>query len=279
MPSIEAVLKQATQRLSDQHDNPRLDAEVLLCHLLGKDRSYLRAWPEAELTAEQQQTFDVFIARRARGEPVAHITGEREFWSLPLQVSADTLIPRPETELLVELALEKIPADAPWRIADLGTGSGAIALALASERPHSQFMAVDQSEQALAVAKANAQALALRNVTFRHGSWLEPIAESLDLIVSNPPYIPEQDPHLGQGDVRFEPRSALASGPDGLNDIRIIIEQSLKALRPGGWLLIEHGYDQGKAVAQLLSAASYRSVATQKDWQGHPRVSLGQCPP
>lgn len=279
MARIETLLEDAIQQFVDS-DSPRLDAEILLAHALHKPRSYLRAFAEVEVDAESEQAFLLLVARRVAGEPVAHLTGEREFWSLPLQVSADTLIPRPDTELLVEQALERIPTDANWHIADLGTGSGAIALAIASERPRCHIVACDISTAALAVAQANAQQLKLNNVEFRHSDWCSALAddEQFKMIVTNPPYIPAADPHLQQGDVRFESRLALVSGEDGLDAIRLILDQCKQHLISSGWLLIEHGYDQGPQLRELFTAAGYTSPKTLQDNGQNDRLSLAQLP-
>lgn len=274
---IATALRQASTRLQQLSDSPRLDAELLLCHVLGQSRAYLFTWPERVLTAEQLQALEEVLRRREGGEPVAHILGRREFWSLELAVSADTLIPRPETELLVEAALARIPLDAAWDIADLGTGSGAIALAIASERPHCRITAVERSEAALALARENGRRLELANVAFVAGSWFEPLrGRRFEMILSNPPYIPQQDPHLQRGDVRFEPLTALASGADGLEDIRHIIANAPDHLGAPGWLLLEHGYDQGAKVAALLRQRGFRAVEELADLQGHGRVALGR---
>lgn len=276
---IRQHLSEATARLQGVSDTPRLDAELLLCHILSVTRTYLFTWPERELVPEQVSRFAVLLARREAGEPVAHILGEREFWSLSLKVNASTLIPRPETELLVEAALARVPADATWEIADLGTGSGAIALAVASERPGCRITAVERSEAALVVARENAARHGLSNVEFLQGSWYEPLhGRRFHLILSNPPYIRADDPHLGQGDVRFEPVTALASGANGLDDIRHLIAGAADHLEPGGWLLLEHGYDQGEAVCGLLCAAGFSAVMDLADLQGHGRVALGHAP-
>lgn len=278
--NIEQALGQLAADFSTHSDSPRLDAELLLCRVLDRPRSYLYTWPERELNSEQQAQLESLAERRRRGEPIAHILGEREFWSLPLKISSATLIPRPETELLVETALAHIQPGHPATIADLGTGSGAIALALASERPLSRIVAVEQSPEALAIAQANARQLGLDNIVFRHGSWFAPLnGQRFDLILSNPPYLREDDPHLQQGDVRHEPRTALVSGADGLDDLRTIIRQAPAHLLPGGWLILEHGYDQGAAVAALLQAAGFSEVAELKDLQGHDRVGIGRWMP
>lgn len=271
---IRTALEWGRSRL-EHSDTPRLDAEILLCHLLEKPRSYLYTWPDRVLSYDQLSAYRTLIQRRETGEPVAHITGQREFWSLMLKVTVDTLIPRPETELLVEKALQRLP-DAPCSLADLGTGTGAIALALASERPDCRVTAVDRSEAALAVARENAGQHGLR-VEFLQGSWFEPLAgRRFDLIVSNPPYVCEEDRHLQQGDVRYEPRTALSAGADGLDDIRRIVAAAPEHLHPGGWLLLEHGYDQGHAVRALLNDRGYTGLETFCDLAGKERVTIGQ---
>lgn len=277
LPSIELALAGASGALAGVSETPRLDAEVLLCHVLQKPRVFLYTWPERVLTDEEHAQFQALVARRAAGEPVAHLTGIREFWSLSLQVTPETLIPRPETELLVEEALRRIPADAPCAVADLGTGSGAIALAIASERPKCSVLAVDRSAEALAVAESNARTLALANVEFVQGDWCTPLeGMHFQVIVSNPPYIAIGDVHLQQGDVRFEPPSALVSGEKGLDAIRHIISCAKSHLEQGGWLLLEHGYDQGPAVRRLLRQAGYRAVTGCRDALGHQRVAVGR---
>jgi release factor glutamine methyltransferase len=274
--NITHTLQQIAERLDTVSDSARLDAELLLCQVLGRPRSYLYTWPEYELDEAQAEALEKLVERRLGGEPVAHILGRREFWSLELAVSADTLIPRPETELLVEAALARIPEQADWSVADLGTGSGAIALAIASERPNCRVTAVERSAGALEVAKQNASRLGLSNVEFLQGEWFAPLAgRRFQVILSNPPYIPESDPHLSRGDLRFEPRSALAAGPDGLDDIRQLVSGAPAFLCPPGWLLLEHGYDQGTAVTGLLGDAGYTEVADLADLQGHGRVAVG----
>ncbi|WP_421332978.1 peptide chain release factor N(5)-glutamine methyltransferase [Aeromonas sp. 603607] len=264
-------------------ESPRADADVLLCHLLGCRRSYLMTWPERELDAAQQATLQGWLARRLNGEPIAHLVGEREFWSLPLKVSPATLIPRPDTEVLVEQALTRIP-QGPCAVLDLGTGTGAIALALKSERPEVDVWAVDRMADAAALARENSAALGLP-IEVRDGSWFEPLGEPdrdeaprFAVIVSNPPYIDGADPHLEQGDVRFEPRSALVADDAGLADIRHIVAHAPAYLLPDGWLLLEHGWDQGEAVRQLLRDGGYREVATVRDYGDNDRVTLGLCP-
>ncbi|MCE9847607.1 peptide chain release factor N(5)-glutamine methyltransferase [Aeromonas allosaccharophila] len=264
-------------------ESPRADADVLLCHLLDCRRSYLMTWPERELDAAQQATLQEWLARRLNGEPIAHLVGEREFWSLPLKVSPATLIPRPDTEVLVEQALTRIP-QGPCAVLDLGTGTGAIALALKSERPEVDVWAVDRMADAAALARENSAALGLP-IEVRDGSWFEPLGEPdrdktprFAVIVSNPPYIDGADPHLEQGDVRFEPRSALVADDAGLADIRHIVAHAPAYLLTDGWLLLEHGWAQGEAVRQLLRDGGYREVATVRDYGDNDRVTLGLCP-
>ncbi|MFU1544152.1 peptide chain release factor N(5)-glutamine methyltransferase [Aeromonas veronii] len=264
-------------------ESPRADADVLLCHLLGCRRSYLMTWPERELDAAQQAILQGWLARRLNGEPIAHLVGEREFWSLPLKVSPATLIPRPDTEVLVEQALTRIP-QGPCAVLDLGTGTGAIALALKSERPEIDVWAVDRMADAAALARENSATLGLP-IEVRDGSWFEPLGEPdrdntprFAVIVSNPPYIDGADPHLEQGDVRFEPRSALVADDAGLADIRHIVAHAPAYLLTDGWLLLEHGWDQGEAVRQLLRDGGYREVATVRDYGDNDRVTLGLCP-
>lgn len=273
--TLRQLLTEAVAHLPDADtDSARLDAEVLLCHLLGCNRAHLRAWPERELDAGQTAAYRDLIARRADGEPVAYLTGRREFWSLDLRVTPATLIPRPDTETLVEQALAFIPADAQWAVADLGTGSGAIALALALERPHCRVVATDLSAAALEVARDNAARHRIGNAEFRLGPWFAPLAgERFQLIVSNPPYVRADDPHLGHGDVRFEPLSALTSGTDGLDAIRQLVAGAAHHLAPGGRLLLEHGYDQAAAVRELLQNHGYTDVMGWRDGAGVERVS------
>jgi release factor glutamine methyltransferase len=268
------MLRRATERLAANSPTPKLDAEVLLMHAADLTRSALITRVREPLAPAAEQRFLAVLERRARGEPVAYLTGEREFWSLMLTVTPDTLIPRPETELLVEIALAKIPPDAAWTIADLGTGSGAIALALAKERPRCRVLATDNSPAALAVARTNAARHGLSNVEFRAGAWLEPLADlQFDLIASNPPYVAEGDPHLCEGDARFEPRQALVAGNDGLDAIRQISASAVARLRADGWLLLEHGFDQALAIRALLEAQHYRAIVAHTDLAGHPRVT------
>jgi len=273
MLTVAEALARAPE-LADVSDSSRLDLELLLCDLLDKPRSWLFTWPDAQLTEAQVARFEQLLARRLQGEPVAHLLGYRDFWTLRLKVSPDTLIPRPDTETLVEQALAHLPA-APARVADLGTGTGAIALALASERPQWQLVATDLHLGAVALARENAAANGLDNVEIVPGSWCEPLQGHFDMIVSNPPYIDPEDPHLQQGDVRFEPLSALTAEDKGMADIRTIAEQARTCLRTGGWLLFEHGYDQGMSVRACLQALGYTQVATVRDLGDNDRVTLG----
>jgi release factor glutamine methyltransferase len=277
---IDALLAQASQALEAVSDSAQLDAQLLLAHCLQKPRSYLFTWPEHTVSEEQLACFTQLLAHRVQGRPIAHLLGEREFWGLALKVTPDTLIPRPDTEVLVEAALEKLAEiTTPCHLLDLGTGSGAIALALKHECPACRVTALDASSAALAVAQDNAKRLQL-DVSFRLSDWFAALDKNagFDLIVSNPPYIEEHDPHLQQGDVRFDPLSALTSGADGLNDLRIIIDQAWSFLKPDGWLLVEHGYDQATAVQQLFVSRGYQRVDTRSDYQRNPRVTLGQKP-
>ncbi len=257
-------------------DSPRRDAEILLGHVTGKSRTFILAFGETRLAPEEQAQLDALLARRVRGEPVAHLTGVREFWSMALFVSSATLIPRPDTECLVEQALARLPAT-PCRILELGTGTGAIALALASERPDCEIVALDLIPDAVALAQRNADYLGVRNVTIRQSNWFAALdAQPFDLIVSNPPYIDAADPHLCQGDVRFEPRSALVATDNGLADLRLLIEEGRTFLAPGGWLLLEHGWQQGAPVRALFDKAGYTQVETCRDYGGNERLTAGQ---
>lgn len=259
-------------------ESPRLDAELLLSHATGWTRTSFRAWPERQPSPQALAEYQRLVQRRAAGEPVAHLLGQQEFWSLPLTVNASTLIPRPDTECLVEAALElPLPTDA--RVLDLGTGTGAIALALASERPGWTVDACDSQEQAVALASANALALGLP-VTVMLSDWFSDLPSTdYNLIVSNPPYVAEQDEHLGLGDVRFEPSSALVSGADGLDDIKHLVATAPQWLNNGGWLLIEHGYDQGQAVKRLYIDAGFEQVETRQDYGQRDRCTVGRWQP
>lgn len=254
----------------------RIEAQCLLQQVLDVPRSYLLAHSEQVLNASQQAAYDTLLQRRLLGEPVAHILGEREFFGLMFKVTPDTLIPRPETELLVEQALQRIPARGPFRVLDLGTGSGAIALSIAQSRPDAEVVAVDASEAALQVARGNARRLGIANVNMLYGNWFSALAgQRYDLIVSNPPYVAAGDVHLDRGDVRFEPISALASGADGLYDIRGIIAGAGEYMVRGAWLLLEHGYDQADKVRTLLEQFGFAEVFSARDMSGIERVSGG----
>lgn len=261
-------------------DSARLDIELLLCHILQKNRTYLFTWPDKTLSPEQHEQFIQLFNRRKSGEPIAHILGQREFWSLPLAVNNSTLIPRPDTELLVESVLELFAEDSPQQFRaclDLGTGTGAIVLAIASEKPQWQLVGVDKSVDAVALAQQNRAQLHFNHVQIQQSDWFSAIlTQQFDVIVSNPPYIDPQDLHLEQGDVRFEPRSALIADNHGLADIELIIQQGWDYLREQGWLLLEHGYDQGQAVRDLLTARGFMHVETRRDLGGNERVSIGR---
>ncbi|WP_413594827.1 peptide chain release factor N(5)-glutamine methyltransferase [Citrobacter youngae] len=270
-------LREAISQLQSS-ESPRRDAEIILEFVTGKGRTYILAFGETQLTDAQCEQLNSLVARRQRGEPVAHLTGVREFWSLPLFVSPATLIPRPDTECLVEQALARLPAS-PCRILDLGTGTGAIALALASERPDCTVTAVDRMPDAVDLANRNRLNLAIDNVRVLQSNWFSALSgQQFEMIVSNPPYIDEQDPHLAQGDVRFEPLSALVAGESGLADIMLIIDQSRRVLSAGGYLLLEHGWQQGEAVRDAFTRAGYQTVETCRDYGGNERVTLGRIP-
>ena len=276
MLPISQIIEEAIEQLQAVSDSARLDIELLLCSVIKKERSFFHAWPEHELEQQQLNSFLQLLQQRLQGEPIAHILGERGFWSLNLKVTKDTLIPRPDTERLVELSLEIIPQKSQWKILDLGTGTGAIALSLAKENPGCFITATDQSIAALEVAKQNAVDNNISNIEFIRSNWFENLSsQRFDMIVTNPPYIKDNDPHLKQGDVRFEPLSALTSGEDGLDDIRSIISKAQKHLATQGVLLIEHGYDQADAVCHLLTEANFNSVSNFKDYNDNPRVSIG----
>jgi release factor glutamine methyltransferase len=270
-------LREAVSQLQAS-ESPRRDAEILLGFVTGKARTFILAFGETPLTDEQQEQLAGLLARRVRGEPVAHLIGEREFWSLPLFVSPATLIPRPDTECLVEQALARLPA-APCRILDLGTGTGAIALALASERPDCQVTAVDLIPDAVALAQRNADHLGIRNIEIVQSRWFSALeGQQFSLIVSNPPYIDAQDPHLAQGDVRFEPFSALVAADNGLADLHTLIKEAPRYLLPQGWLLLEHGWQQGAAVREIFARYGWQQVETCRDYGDNERLTLGRRP-
>ncbi|MBB1400494.1 peptide chain release factor N(5)-glutamine methyltransferase [Pseudoalteromonas sp. SG45-1] len=276
--TLEQAIAAGADLLALSSESAKLDAQVLLLHILQKPRSYLFTWPEHALSDEQQSQFNVFIQRRLKGEPVAHITGLREFWSLSLEVNATTLIPRPDTETLVEQALEiALPATA--KVLDLGTGTGAIALALGSEMPNWQITAVDRVSDAVALATRNQQRLAINNVHVKQSNWFSELhGEKFNLIVTNPPYIESSDIHLNQGDVRFEPLSALVADDCGMSDIKQIITQSRDYLSSNGYLLIEHGFEQGEAVRHFFEEMAFVNIKTVKDLGNNDRVTLALWP-
>jgi release factor glutamine methyltransferase len=274
---ISQALKLGATYLKPYHDNAALEAELLLCHCLNKSRAYLRTWPERLLTPEEMERYHQLLQRRQQGEPFAYITGQKEFWDLHLRVSPAVLIPRPETEHLVELALEKIPPDANWHIADLGTGSGAIGLAIAKQRPKCDVTATDRSSASLEVARHNARTNNIDNIRFAHSFWFDALAnERFQLIASNPPYVAKDDPHLQQGDLRHEPLTALSSGPEGLDDIKHIIAHAGAHLTAPGWLILEHGYQQGEAVPDLMKHYGFIDVQCHSDYAQRERVSAGR---
>lgn len=257
---------------------PRREAEILLEAVTGFSRAQLFTHLDEDVGAANAVRFTDFSARRVAGEPLAYIVGEREFWSLSIRVTPDVLIPRVDTECLVVWALELLSNQAQPACLDLGTGSGAIALAIKSELPHSEVVGVDSSNAALAVASANGERLGLP-ISWHHGSWFQTVRDQrFDLIVSNPPYIAEGDPHLNQGDLPFEPQGALRAGPDGLSCLRTLINEAQEQLRPGGWFLVEHGWDQGSAVRDLMRRSAWISVETRRDLAGHERVTGAQRP-
>ena len=277
MSSIRAALLEAEQRLAAA-EAPRREAELLLGHVLGRDRGYLYTWPERGLGASLLERFRTLVEERAAGRPVAYLCGSRSFWTLDLEVNENVLIPRPETELLVEQALALLPGGEA-AVADLGTGSGAIALALAAERPAWRLLATDASAAALEVARRNAAAAGLANVEFSLGSWCEPLKGGAWAgIVSNPPYIEEGDPHLERGDLRFEPAQALVAAEGGLAGIRAIAQQAPIRLQAGGWLLLEHGHRQGEAVRRILEREGFADVRTERDLEGRERVTAARKP-
>lgn len=274
MTDIRSVLQQAAKLLAAVSDSAALDAEVLLAYVLGKQRTFLRAWPEKQLDTELLEQFEQLVEKRLHGLPIAYLIGKREFWSRDFQVNDAVLIPRPETELLVELALELIPENTPQQLLDLGAGSGIIAITLAAERPAIDVLGVDLSTTALQVAQDNAVRLGVNNVRFLHSDWFAQIPPAtFNIIVGNPPYIAADDPHLRQGDVRFEPQSALVAANQGLQDIARIVSNAKSYLKQNGYLLLEHGYDQEDAVQSLFRQQGYTQICTHKDLAGQPRVT------
>lgn len=276
--NVGTLLASARNALREQPAGA-LEAEVLLAHVLGADRAWLFANPGQAIAVAEKKAYDELICRRLRGEPLAYLTGFREFWSLRFRITPDVLIPRPETELLVQTVLEFVPPGAACRIADLGTGSGAVAVAIASERPACEVHATESSRAALAVAEDNAVRL-LRGrptarIRFHLGDWLQPLGGRFRVIAANPPYVAADDPHLQHGDCRFEPRDALTPGPDGMAAIRHIATAARDRLEAGGLLVFEHGFDQGAACRELLRSLGYGAVATRCDLEGRERVTSG----
>jgi len=274
---IKQLLAMAREKLADS-PSARFDAEILMAHVLESKRSFLYANPELELPDSRSEAFRKLVRQRAAGQPVAYLTGAAEFWSLPLRITPAVLIPRPDTESLVEAALSRIPPQADWRIADLGTGSGAVALAIATERPKCEVHATDISRACIEVARDNANRLGLGHVHLHCGSWLEPLRGKFHVIVSNPPYIDADDPHLAQGDLRFEPRQALTPGADGMSAIRVISRHAGDLLVKGGWLMFEHGWQQASATAAVMKDAGFDRIETFRDLQDHERITVGQTP-
>ena len=274
MTTINALLHQATAQFTSVSDTAALDAEVLLCRVLNKDRSYLRAWPEQPLTAQQQKCFQSLLNKRCLGTPIAYITGHKEFWSRKFLINENVLIPRPDTELIIERAINLIPENQSLNLLDLGTGSGNIAITLAKERPAIAMVASDTSAAALAIARENARRHKTHNLHFYQSHWFENIPQQqFDLILSNPPYIAANDPHLQQGDLRFEPQTALIAAQQGLQDISEIVQHARCYMKSGSHLLIEHGYNQKSQVQAFFKQYNYAKIITHNDWAGQPRVT------
>jgi len=277
MPDIQSVLIDSAGTLNNISDSASLDVEVLLCHALKKNRTYLRTWPDKQLTGKQLQHFEHLLQQRQQGQPIAYIIGQREFWSRDFHVDHNVLIPRPDTETLIELCLQLIHHQPNASIIDLGTGSGIIAITLAAEYPQLNITAVDNSAAALKVAQHNAKLNHTPNIRFLKSDWFAQVSkESFDFIVSNPPYIASSDPHLNEGDVRFEPSCALVAAQQGLQDIIQITAQSQHYLNKGGYLIFEHGYDQKQQVHEILHQHHYQNIHCQHDLANQPRISYGQ---
>jgi release factor glutamine methyltransferase len=275
---IDELLKGASERLTFVSDTAQLDVRLLLAHVLAVSTSYFYTWPEKIVSDADLERFNLLLARRVLGEPIAYLLGHQAFWSLEIEVSPCTLIPRADTERLVEVALSVLDVNKAHRILDLGTGTGAIALALATEQPRANVIGVDLVEGAVALAKRNALRNQLGNVTFMHSSWFDALkgTEKFDLIVSNPPYIDPSDEHLSKGDVRFEPRSALVAGNHGLADIEHIINVAHGFMVSSAYLMFEHGYDQAEAIRERFNLAGFSSVESFQDLGGNDRVTIGQ---
>jgi release factor glutamine methyltransferase len=278
MIDIKSALRNASLRLAKSSPTPQLDAEILLLHIIQKNRAFLYAHSEQVLETHIIQAFEHLVLKRLEGIPIAYLTNEREFWSLPLYVTSDTLIPRPETELLVELVLTYLGERPACSVLELGTGTGAISVALATEKPDWNILAADLSKQALLVAQENIKRHQVKNIRLLESHWFQAIPkQNFDLIISNPPYLAEQDPHQHEGDLRFEPKQALISGEEGLEDLKHIIKQSRQYLISGGLLLVEHGYNQGQAVTDIFLRENYHRIKCLQDTAGHDRVSIGWC--
>jgi len=277
MTDIQSTLSEASDKLAEISDSALLDAEILLCHVLDKSRSHLRAWPEKQLSPDQRLHFLNLFKQRQQGMPIAYLIGCREFWSREFKVDSAVLIPRPDTELLIELSLELLVGNPSSKIIDLGTGSGIIAITLAAERPDIKAIATDFSELALNIAKKNSAVHQTKNIQFLQSDWFANVPQSkFDLVISNPPYIDGNDPHLSQGDVRFEPDSALIADEQGLKDIKTITDDARHYLKQNGTLLIEHGYDQQIAVQAIFDSYNYINIKTHIDLSGNPRVTTAQ---
>jgi release factor glutamine methyltransferase len=276
--SVAQLLRDAIEAMN--HDQARIDAELLLSYCLKKNRAWLFAHADDNVAEQDQKAFFELLHKRRAGEPIAYLLGSRGFWNFELKVNRHTLIPRPETELLVELALQQLPIESALNVLDMGTGTGAIAIAIASERPRTKIMALDASQETLNVAAENVAALDIKNIELIKSDWFSSVPEHLrfNLIVSNPPYISQRDPHLSQGDLRYEPISALASGEDGLDAIRIIVKHAPHYLLPSAGLVIEHGWDQSDAVRTMFSQAGFVDIETVQDLEQRDRVTFGQRP-
>lgn len=272
--SIKQYLEDGAAILHAVSESPRLEAELLMGLVLRKPRSFLHAWPERHLRIPEADCYETLLRRRFSGEPIAYMTGIREFWSMPLKVTPDVLIPRPETELLVEKALLRLPDDEDLRVLDLGSGCGAVSLAIARERPRANVVGVDISRAALDVARTNARLQKLDNVEFRESDWFDAVrGEKFHVVVGNPPYVAEDDPHLSRGDALFEPRLALDAGPGGMECFRAIIDRAHNYIVRQGWLLLEHGPDQHMPLRRLLEAQHYHDISIHRDAAGHNRVT------
>lgn len=279
MASIKQLLDKASRQLAEYSPSPRVDAEILLCHVLGCTRTHLFTWPDKLLEDNHTDRFNVLLTRRCEGTPVAYLTGQREFWSLDFKVSPDTLIPRPETELLVETVLKKFSSADKLSLLDMGTGTGAIAISIAHEKPKWEITATDISAASLAIAQINSEQHKTSNLKLTESDWFQQLGdEPFDVIVSNPPYIAETDKHLRQGDVRFEPAGALVSGSDGMNAIRHICAHAKQHLKPGGALLLEHGYDQKQAAHDCFLSAGFHNIGQYDDLASQPRITVGYMP-